>query len=88
MLLGLFMYNYQIGNLYSFETQPSGILPTNVSNAKLMSICDFNTAEKFEEVRSKAQQILSLMPIGTWADPELLYLSSISDRAKYHSSLC
>ncbi len=69
------MYNFVIGQTYTFNTLAPAILGANFQNVKLVAILDYNTAMKFNNVAQQNQVILPLLPKGTPTDPsQYVYL--------------
>lgn len=57
-----------INKYYDFSLYPNSVLGTNYTNAKLISILDYNTALKFSNIELLQKQIYPYLPPGTIAD--------------------
>lgn len=63
-------YNFEIGKIYTFDTNAPAILGTIIKNAKLTAILDYDSARRYDEVLFKYRTIYPLLPIGTPDQPE------------------
>lgn len=63
-------YNFEIGKVYTFNTNAPAILGTTIKNAKLTSILDFDSARRYDEVLFKYRSIFPLLPVGTPDQPD------------------
>lgn len=59
------MYNFQISKVYTFSLRAPAILGVLLKNAKLLSIFDYDTAIKYENIDLKYRQILPHLTAGT-----------------------
>ena len=59
-----------IGSIYTFDTLAPSILGVMIKNAKLISIMDYDSAIKEDEIGIKYRNILPLLPTGTPISPE------------------
>lgn len=62
------MQELKINHHYNFSVHANSILGVNYIGAKLISILDFNTALKFDNVLLLNKQIYPYLPPGTLAD--------------------
>lgn len=59
------MTTLTLGNSYTFDTAAPAILGTQIKNAKLLSILDYETARTFDNIDIKFRTIFPLLPAGT-----------------------
>jgi hypothetical protein len=57
--------DFKIGKVYTFDTYAPTLLGTQLKNARLTSIIDFDTANSYENILLKYRQIYPLLPVGT-----------------------
>lgn len=62
------MLSVTVGNYYTFSLYPVPSLGSSFSNAKLLSIMDYDTALKFANVTLQATQSQPYLPTGTPSD--------------------
>lgn len=63
-------YNFELGKIYTFNTNAPAILGTSIKNAKLSAILDYDSARRYDEVLFKYRTIYPLLPTGTIDQPE------------------
>ena len=59
---------FEINKNYRFSVYPASILPATYTSAKLISILDFTTAIKFDNVERLHRQIYPYLPPNTPSD--------------------
>lgn len=67
------MATFTIGNSYTFDTAAPAVLGTQIKNAKLLSVLDYETARMFDNIDIKFRTIFPLLPVGT---PDTIELST------------
>jgi hypothetical protein len=60
----------EVGKVYTFNTKAPSVLGVSVTNAKLTSIIDYESAVKFDNIDLKFRSIYPLLPNGTPDTPE------------------
>ncbi len=63
------MYDFRIGQRYTFDTHAPSILGQSFKDAELTAIVNYETAALFEAVHLKHNQVLAYLPDGTNTDP-------------------
>ena len=64
------MLNLRIGKVYTFSTLAPAILGAVIKNAKLISIVDYSSALKYDNIVTKYRTIYPVLPNGTPDSPE------------------
>ena len=69
------LYNLEIGSVYNIPMLAPAILSVALKNATVLGLLDYASAIQIEDVSAIHQTVLSLLPVGTPADPsKLIYV--------------
>ena len=64
------MYNFVIGNVYTFGTRAPSLLGALFENVTILGIVDYNIATTFRNVDLDHKRIYPLLPNGTVYNPK------------------